>query len=184
MGANSMRAHGKLAKWNDDRGFGFVELPQSREEIFVHISAFPRDGVRPRIGESISFEVRTAPDGRKRAENVQRAGARASATRTRVPSAEHKRNPLKAVLTIVMLDDGAVRFIKVDGTTIDSSVPVPSGDWIQLPLQHERGGVQINTRTAATRWAGERCVYGLGVDALMSQSRRAREQSRTDAKAM
>jgi cold shock CspA family protein len=50
-----MRIHGTLKKWNDDRGFGFVVLPQSQEEIFVHISAFPRDGVRPSIGETISF---------------------------------------------------------------------------------------------------------------------------------
>lgn len=71
-----MRTHGTLIKWNDDKGFGFVSLPQSHEEIFVHISAFPRDGVRPRIGEIVSFEVRTAPDGRKRAEAVERPNSR------------------------------------------------------------------------------------------------------------
>lgn len=71
-----LRAHGTLSKWNDDRGFGFVVLPQSHEEIFVHISAFPRDGVRPRIGETISFEIRTAPDGRKRAEAIERPGSK------------------------------------------------------------------------------------------------------------
>lgn len=71
-----MRTHGTLIKWNEDRGFGFVSLPQSHEEIFVHISAFPRDGVRPRIGEIISFEVRVAPDGRKRAEAVERPSSR------------------------------------------------------------------------------------------------------------
>jgi cold shock CspA family protein len=68
--------HGTLVKWNADRGFGFIALPQSQEDIFVHISAFPRDGGRPRIGEMISFDVRTGPDGRKRAENVERPGVR------------------------------------------------------------------------------------------------------------
>ena len=71
-----MRTHGTLIKWNEGRGFGFVALPQSREEIFVHISAFPRDGVRPRVGETISFEIRSAHDGRKRAEAVERPGTR------------------------------------------------------------------------------------------------------------
>ena len=71
-----MRSHGTLIRWNDDRGFGFLALSQSREEIFVHISAFPKDGERPRVGETVSFEIRTAPDGRKRAEAVQRPGAR------------------------------------------------------------------------------------------------------------
>lgn len=40
-----MRIHGTLTKWNDERGFGFIS--QGSREIFVHISAFPRDGVRP-----------------------------------------------------------------------------------------------------------------------------------------
>lgn len=76
-----MRTHGTLTKWNDDRGFGFLTLPQSHEEIFVHISAFPKDGVCPRIGEIVSFEVRTAADGRKRAEGIVRPGSRGLAAK-------------------------------------------------------------------------------------------------------
>lgn len=71
-----MRIHGTLKKWNDDRGFGFIEIPQRSDEIFVHISAFPRDGVRPKIGEIISFEILKGPDGKIRAENVQRSVVR------------------------------------------------------------------------------------------------------------
>ena len=78
-----MRTHGTLIKWNDDRGFGFVVLPQSHEEVFVHISAFPRDGVRPRTGELISFEVRTGSDGRKRAEAVERPTGRKTSERAK-----------------------------------------------------------------------------------------------------
>jgi cold shock CspA family protein len=81
-----MRIHGTVVRWNDDRGFGFVALPQSREEVFVHISAFPRDGVRPRVGETISFELGKGPDGRKRAEAVWRPGTKvASGARVAVP---------------------------------------------------------------------------------------------------
>ena len=87
----TMRTHGTLTKWNDDRGFGFVSLPQTHEEIFVHISAFPRDGVRPRMGEIVSFEVRTAPDGRKRAEAVERPNSRRAAE-SRGASAPDRRN--------------------------------------------------------------------------------------------
>lgn len=103
-----MRIRGTLTKWDDDRGFGFVALPQSREEIFVHISAFPKDGVRPRVGEKISFEVRSGPDGRKRAEGVVRPGARSSAPGPRNDLAAHRRNPLRWVLTTVIA--GALGF--------------------------------------------------------------------------
>jgi hypothetical protein len=72
-------------------------------------------------------------------------------------------------MEVQMLDDGAVRFARPDGTTLDSSVPVSNGDWIQLSLRHEQEGIRIDERTAATRWAGERCDYGLGVEALMSR---------------
>jgi cold shock CspA family protein len=45
-----MRIEGTLAKWNDDRGFGFITPTQGWQEVFAHVSAFPRDGQRPRLG--------------------------------------------------------------------------------------------------------------------------------------
>jgi cold shock CspA family protein len=98
-----MRIHGTLIKWNDERGFGFVALPQSHDEVFVHISAFPRDGVRPRIGETISFEVRTGPDGRKRAEVVERPGARKTSVRRSTAPGSRQRSLMGSVLTAVAL---------------------------------------------------------------------------------
>ena len=38
------RFDGTLKKWNADRGMGFVVAEQGGEELFVHVSAFPRDG--------------------------------------------------------------------------------------------------------------------------------------------
>jgi cold shock CspA family protein len=65
-----MRALGTLTKWNADRGFGFVRLRDSRVDVFVHISAFPRSGRQPQIGDALSFEIVTATDGRKQARSV------------------------------------------------------------------------------------------------------------------
>lgn len=72
-----MRTHGSLKKWNDDRGFGFVVLPSSGTEVFVHISAFPNAGTRPRVGEMLAFDIVRGADGRNRAINVARPGVRA-----------------------------------------------------------------------------------------------------------
>ncbi len=52
-----------------------MSSPQNVDEIFVHISAFPRDGKRPKIGELISFEVETEKNGKKRAVRVLRPGS-------------------------------------------------------------------------------------------------------------
>jgi hypothetical protein len=95
----------------------------------------------------------------------------------------HHRKVHEGGIEARMLDDGAVRFVKLDGTIIDSGVPIPNGDWVQLPLQHEREGIHINVHTAATRWTGERCDYGLGVEALLSRSRRARDETHVEATA-
>ncbi|MDP1863490.1 MAG: cold shock domain-containing protein [Thiobacillus sp.] len=65
-----MRIEGTLTKWNDDRGFGFIKPSQGGAEIFAHVSAFPRDEQRPRIGERLSFEIVTGKDGKKQAKNI------------------------------------------------------------------------------------------------------------------
>lgn len=69
-----MRTHGTLTKWNEDRGFGFITPAKGTADLFVHISAFPRDGGRPRLNELISFEVEPGADGRPRAVRVMRTG--------------------------------------------------------------------------------------------------------------
>lgn len=73
-----MRTHGTLTKWSDDRGFGFITPPNNGPDIFVHISAFPRDGVRPRVNEMISFEIESGADGKRRAVSIMRPGQRSA----------------------------------------------------------------------------------------------------------
>ena len=65
-----MRIDGTLTKWNDDRGFGFITPTQGGAEIFAHVSAFPRDGQRPRLGEHLTFEIGTGKEGKKQAKNI------------------------------------------------------------------------------------------------------------------
>ena len=67
-----MRFHGTLKTWKDERGFGFIQPQPGHGEIFVHISAFPRDGSRPRVGEPLSFEITTRQDGKKCAIKISR----------------------------------------------------------------------------------------------------------------
>lgn len=65
-----MRIDGTLTKWNDDRGFGFIAPIKGGPEIFVHISAFPKDGRRPFVGEQLTFEAETDMAGKSRAINL------------------------------------------------------------------------------------------------------------------
>ena len=79
-----MQTEGTLAKWNDERGFGFVAPRLGGQEVFIHVSSFPRDGRRPRIGETLWFDIEVDKSGRKRAVRVARP-ARATMPAERPP---------------------------------------------------------------------------------------------------
>lgn len=68
-----MSLTGTLRTWNDDRGYGFIAPTQGGAELFVHISAFPRDGSRPSEGERLIYELGQGKDGRPQATRVTRA---------------------------------------------------------------------------------------------------------------
>lgn len=67
-----MQLTGTLQSWHDDKGFGFIAPTQGGRELFVHISAFPRDGTRPTIGETLLYELGQGRDGKPQAVEVVR----------------------------------------------------------------------------------------------------------------
>ncbi|MBD1875682.1 cold shock domain-containing protein [Nodosilinea sp. FACHB-131] len=58
---------GQLTSWKDDRGFGFIKPEGGGKEVFLHISALPRDCRRPQVGDTILYKKVTQPDGKVRA---------------------------------------------------------------------------------------------------------------------
>lgn len=65
---------GKLVRWDDERGFGFVAPHDGGPEVFMHIKALPASSKRPEIGEHFEFDIRVV-DGKKRAVNARRPKA-------------------------------------------------------------------------------------------------------------
>ncbi len=94
-----MRFEGTLAQWNDDRGFGFIQPTQGGQALFAHISAFPRDGLRPQLHENLSFEVVIGQGGKKQATAIQRPRALAQrSTGGRRTPPQMARSPSTGVL--------------------------------------------------------------------------------------
>ena len=89
-----MRFEGTLVQWNEDRGFGFVQPAQGGPNLFVHVSAFPRDGRRPQLNERLSFEVAPGQNGKKQAVAIQRPEA--AGTPSRRPE-RAKRSPQRSI---------------------------------------------------------------------------------------
>ena len=65
------RRRGALIQWNDARGYGFVEDADGGQRVFVHVSAYPADAVRPSEGDELEFSVGRGADGRRQAIGVR-----------------------------------------------------------------------------------------------------------------
>ncbi len=65
----STKQQGHIKKWQDDKGFGFIETTAG-ESVFFHVSAF-RAQRRPEVGEQVVFTVGQDNQGRLQAKDVQ-----------------------------------------------------------------------------------------------------------------
>jgi cold shock CspA family protein len=65
---------GKLVRWNDDRGFGFIKVLSGEEDIFIHITALKDMPRRPVVGDIIYFQVEHGEDGKTRAKSARIEG--------------------------------------------------------------------------------------------------------------
>ena len=65
--ANKQQGH--IKKWQDDKGFGFIETAAG-ESVFFHVSVFKAQR-RPEIGEQVVFIVEQDNQGRLQAKDVQ-----------------------------------------------------------------------------------------------------------------
>ncbi|WP_308680933.1 cold shock domain-containing protein [Xanthomonas arboricola] len=129
-----------MTRWNTDRGFGFITPAQPGDDLFVHISAFPRGFETPRIGEVISFEIEPGKDGRRQAVRVMRAGQHAAGPGARRQHAA-ARSPLphrslglgKVMLLLLVAGAGGYAYLSRDAllpapapTETASAAPAPA----------------------------------------------------------
>lgn len=78
----------------------------------------------------------------------------------------HHRKVHEGQVIVQVLDDGAIRFVQPNGESFES-VSRTVGHWGELQAVHERAGIHINAKTAATQWDGGAMDYGLAMDALL-----------------
>lgn len=66
---------GTVKFFNSTKGFGFIELGNGHPDVFVHISAVERAGMRSLVeGQKVSFDVvKDNRNGKSAAENLQAA---------------------------------------------------------------------------------------------------------------
>ena len=63
------KQQGQIKKWQDDKGFGFIET-DTGDSVFFHINEF-KARRRPDVGEQVVFTSGQDSQGRMRAKDVQ-----------------------------------------------------------------------------------------------------------------
>ena len=138
-----MRFEGTLSKWNDDRGFGFIQPTEGGQELFAHVSAFPRDGQRPQLNEKLSFEVTLGQGGKKQAVAIQRpnsgAGPSNNHRRAHSPRMARSGNPSsgwgsKLVALLLVGTLLGVGYLKYDTRQQAQAVAAETESWDNAPL--------------------------------------------------
>ena len=65
---------GKLVRWIDNRGFGFIKPEHGEDDIFIHISALKGMRRKPIVGDIIHYEISLDANGKTRAVNAKIEG--------------------------------------------------------------------------------------------------------------
>ena len=63
-------AIGKITKWNDEKGFGFITPNSGGKSVFIHINDFSKRHKRPIEGLSVTYDLAKDKRGRACAINV------------------------------------------------------------------------------------------------------------------
>lgn len=64
-------ANGTVKWFNDTKGFGFIQPEGGSKDVFVHISALERAGLRGlKDGQAVTFDVERDRNGRESATNL------------------------------------------------------------------------------------------------------------------
>ncbi len=66
-----MKTQGRIIKWDDNKGYGFITPTSGGKQVFIHISAFGQyRHNRPELNQVIDYTLSTDKQGRLRAENA------------------------------------------------------------------------------------------------------------------
>ena len=85
-----MKFKGKLIRWNEERGFGFISSSSVKGDVFIHISELKHMSRRPQINDVIYFDITTEKKGKNKAINATIEGAQEVVQQKRIRPKNNK----------------------------------------------------------------------------------------------
>jgi len=135
-----MRQQGRIIEWNEDRGFGFITPLEGGSRVFVHVSAFPHEGRRPKALDLVTYADARDQRGRPRAEDVLFLAPAGTSGRVRPtqPVAAGSQLNVPLLLTVVLFVlagvVGTALYVAGLGRTSAPTAPVSAGVASEVPL--------------------------------------------------
>ncbi|MBE9013557.1 cold shock and DUF1294 domain-containing protein [Pseudanabaenaceae cyanobacterium LEGE 13415] len=115
---NSDWQRGKLVRWNNDRGFGFIQPEDQSREIFLHISDVDRAKRSPCVGDIILYQTTPGKQGKPRACHAKIQGATA-------PKVTLQFNPVSVSLVVKVVLLALLPLIGSIHLTLTQRNPIP-----------------------------------------------------------
>lgn len=71
----SQELSGTIKFFKEDKGFGFIELGNGQQDVFLHISKYQKSGMQgyPQKGDKVIFELGRDKGGKEYAVNLRPA---------------------------------------------------------------------------------------------------------------
>ena len=73
---------GKLRQWNKDKGFGLISQAKGKPDVFIHRSELKGLSRKPKVGDTISYQIITSKGGKIQAINGYIKGVSTSSQAT------------------------------------------------------------------------------------------------------
>lgn len=93
----SVRVKGKIASWDDGKGYGFVTPIDGGRRLFIHVSAFSNRSRRPEVNEIVTYTPARDRQGRPCAANATLAGDKLG------PKARNRKNGAAMIFAALFL---------------------------------------------------------------------------------
>jgi cold shock CspA family protein len=131
---------GQLKSWKDDKGFGFIQSSELKQDTFIHISTLKAMSRKPKVGDFIYFDVEKQENGKSKAVNCRIEGVSAKAIQRHKPRIHRNTSAPKnkLVLILVVIGIGAFAFQRLG--LAPSNTPAQ-----HTPITTESSGSLLNS---------------------------------------